>query len=326
MDSPASLAHKLWDEIFKSIVRHMPEQLLPLFKHVFQKEYPSSTCIELLSTEYSSPKKSSPKELSSIFADIALRIAQKDIYHIECQMEKDDAISIRMVEYDTHIAILYGSDNGYKNDSRVLHYPHSLILYLGNNQTVPNQSSCRIHLPNGTETLYSVPIMKVQDYSLQDIHNHHLSILLPFVLLRFRPRLKAKRKRLTKNELTAFVNKIILILNDELQEKYITQRQYKDYINYILMAAGQIFAHHPEFYKEVSNMLIPTVFSYSEVEDKITAKVTREITARFQNLLQSEQEKWSLEVHQKNSEIAILRAALEANGINVDKLLEKNVK
>lgn len=96
MDSPASLAHKLWDEIFKSIVRHMPEQLLPLFKHVFQKEYPSNTCIELLSTEYSALQKSSPKELSSIFADIALRIAQKDIYHIECQMEKDDAISIRI--------------------------------------------------------------------------------------------------------------------------------------------------------------------------------------------------------------------------------------
>lgn len=155
-DSPAALAHKLWDEILKSIIRRMPEQLLPLFSHVFHKDYPKTAHIELLSTEYPVPQKTAPKELSSVFADIALRVAHTDVYHMECQMEKQDVISIRMVEYDTHIAILYGS-----------------------------------------ETLYSIPIVNVQDYALQDIQNHHLSIFLPFVLLRFRPRLKAKKKVLT---------------------------------------------------------------------------------------------------------------------------------
>lgn len=67
-------------------------------------------------------------------------------------------------------------------------------------------------------------------------------------------------------------------------------------------------------------MFIPTVFSYSEVEDKITAKVTTEVTNKFQNLLQSEREKWALEIQQKESEIAAmdseitkLRAVLESN-------------
>ena len=323
-DSPAVLAHKLWDEIFKSIIRRMPEQLLPLISHVFHRDYPKTAHIELLSTEYPVPKKTAPKELTSVFADIALRIAHTDVYHMECQMEKQDAISIRMVEYDTHIAILYGSENNRKDEAHTLHYPYSIIIYLESNDTIPKHSLCRMHFPNGTETLYSIPVVKVQDYTLQDIQNHHLSIFLPFVLLRFRPRLKAKRNKLTKNELTMFVNEIILILNNELQEKYITQRQYKDYMNYIRMAADQIFIHHPKFHKEVLNMLIPTVFSYSEVEEQIEARTTARVTAKFKSILQEEKEKWTLEIQQKESEIAALRTALEANGIDVDELLAQN--
>ena len=70
------LAHKLWDEIFKSIIRHMPEQLFPLFKLIFKKEYPRGTPVELLSTEYPVPGKTGSGQISSIFADIVLRICQ----------------------------------------------------------------------------------------------------------------------------------------------------------------------------------------------------------------------------------------------------------
>ena len=44
---------RLWDEILKAIVDAMPEQLFPLFKEVFGKEYPKGTPIILLATESS---------------------------------------------------------------------------------------------------------------------------------------------------------------------------------------------------------------------------------------------------------------------------------
>ncbi len=84
--------------------------------------------------------------------------------------------------------------------------------------------------------------------------------------------------------MTIFVNKIITILNDELSKNNITQRQYKDYINYLRDAASQIFIHHPKLRKEVTDMLTEIVPSYSALEDQltewITAKVTREVTAK----------------------------------------------
>ena len=141
-----------------------------------------------------------------------------------------------------------------------------------------------------------------------------------------------------------FVNEIIIILKDELSDNHITQRQYKDYINYLRDAANQILIHHTELQKEVMNMLTELVPSYSELEDQlteqITAKVTREITdevtarvtdemtMEFQKKLQEETALFILNMQKKesqlsaaNSENARLRALLETHGIDITEQL-----
>lgn len=53
--------------------------------------------------------------LSSVFADIAVQIDDRDIYHMECQMNKDRGMVLRMLECDIHIGMVYGaSDMGRK--------------------------------------------------------------------------------------------------------------------------------------------------------------------------------------------------------------------
>lgn len=175
--SPSQLARKLWDGILKSMIQHMPEQFFPLFKHVFEKDYPKGTKIELLSAEYSAPGKSNPGNLSSIFADIVMRVAGTDIYHLEGQMTKDARLSFRMFEYDTHIALLYGI-SGHN-----LHFPASVVLYLDHNRSVPEHSSCQIVLSDNSEIAYTVSVVKIQEYSLQQIRENHLTLFLPFTLL-----------------------------------------------------------------------------------------------------------------------------------------------
>lgn len=210
------LAHKLWDEIFKSIVRHMPEQLFPLFKLVFEKEYPKDAPVELLSTEYPVPGKSDsgqPAQISSIFADIVLRIAGADIYHLECQMEKEDCISVRMYEYDVNISLLYG---------------------------------------------------RKEDEKAQG--------------LRFRPRLRTKKKKVTRKELTMFVKEVIIILKYELSEGNITQWQYNDYIHYVWMAMEQVFVHYPKLYREVMNMTLTDFYMEIDVDRLLSKRLRKRIT------------------------------------------------
>lgn len=73
---------KLWDEILKAIVDVMPEQLFPLFKEVYGKDYPKGTPITILSTEYSTYQESPDAPPGSRLTDITLLVGGTDCYHI----------------------------------------------------------------------------------------------------------------------------------------------------------------------------------------------------------------------------------------------------
>ena len=90
----------LWDEILKAIVDSMPEQLFPLFKEVFGKEYPPDASIMLLATEQSTFLEDPGAPPGSRFSDIALLVNGTDYYHLECQMHNDGNMAIRMVVYE----------------------------------------------------------------------------------------------------------------------------------------------------------------------------------------------------------------------------------
>ena len=99
--------------------------------------------IRLIATEYVVRRihKESGSTLNSIFADIAVQIGDRDIYHMECQMNKDEGMVLRMLEYDIHIGLVYGTGNIEKALSTEIRHelvmPRSVILYL--NGTKPMQ-------------------------------------------------------------------------------------------------------------------------------------------------------------------------------------------
>ena len=108
VNNPSDLGDKLWDEITKTIADHMPNQLFPLFKEAFGKEYPKGTSIQLLQTEYPVPDREAGQKLTSIYSDITLLVNGSDLYHLECQMDNDKYMVIRMIEYDFHLALRHG--------------------------------------------------------------------------------------------------------------------------------------------------------------------------------------------------------------------------
>ena len=52
---------------------------------------------------------------------------------------------------------------------------------------------------------------------------------------------------MTKNELTAFVDKVMIILKDEVEQGYLTEQEYDDYVNLFRRAAENIFEKHADF-------------------------------------------------------------------------------
>lgn len=237
-------------------------------------EYPKNTPIVLLSTEFSTYLENPQNDPSSKFTDISLLVNGTDYYHLECQMENDSNMTIRMVSYDMHFAMQHCRSKDEETNEMILHFPKSVVIYPDNNKNIPDKLICRIYFPDNSEHIYKIPTVRIQSYSLAEIREKHLILFLPYALLRLRPRLTSVKNPLTKEELTEFVNDIIFILDEAFCNGYITELQYNDYVNLFRFAADQIFRNYPILKKEVTHMtdsiiVLPSmIFKKQEAEIK----------------------------------------------------------
>lgn len=249
------LTENIWDEITKAIVEKMPHQLLPLIEEVFHKQYPFGVTVKLLSTEYITPNMNKEKRthLNHILSDITVLVNDKDIYHLECEMTNNKEMVVRMMEYDFHIALVHSK---YYDSSNIptIEFPRSVVMYPGTNSKIPDKLTCNIRFSDGTHHIYEIPTVKVQKYSLEDIRSKHLTIFVPFKLISFRKRLNSKTNPIQENELTEYVNKIILILEDEVRLGNLSPSQFRDYVKLIDYSAKRVFHKHRKHQEEVFNV------------------------------------------------------------------------
>lgn len=299
VNNPSDLGDKLWDEIAKTIADHMPNQLFPLFKEAFGKEYPKGTSIQFLQTEYPIPDKETGQRLTSVYSDITLLVNGSDLYHLECQMDNDKYMVVRMIEYDFHLALRHGVQMEAPNVF-TLFFPHSTILYPDTNSNIPDYLICRVIFPDGSIHQYQVPAMKIQSYSLDDIRKKHLTMFLPFKLLSFRPRLKSVTNPIRKNELTEYINELIVILREEENLGNITNSERKDYLSMINLAAERVFHEQKHLKEEV-------------------LKVTKSVL-----VLPSDLQRLEKELADKNAELADKDNALSEQYFEIETLRKQN--
>ncbi len=299
----------LWDEILKAIVDVMPEQLFPLFKEVYGKDYPKGTPITLLATESSTYLEDPDAPPSSRLSDIALLVNGTDYYHLECQMLNEQEMVIRMIAYDLHFSIKYTAQKDEKTGGFVMRFPRSAVIYPAKNKCIPEFLKCRIIFQDNSEHIYQIPTVRIQSYSLREIQEKHLTLFVPYLLLKFRPRLNPRRKSfLTKKELTDYISEVILMLKEEQNHGYLTDRECNDYINLFRRASERIFVKHPGFRKEVDRMTKPLI----ELPSVIQKRLEDENKALLADLA----DKNAL-LADKNAELARMRKLLEQHHIPV---------
>ncbi|MCH5271275.1 MAG: hypothetical protein J1E83_11060 [Lachnospiraceae bacterium] len=275
MPDPAALdGNKLWDEILKAIVSAMPTQLFPLFKEVYGREYPKDTSIVVLGLETSSFEEDSKKPPSSTLMDIALLVAGTDYYHLECQMKNDNEMVIRMFAYDVRFAITHSKTMDKNTGEITLYFPHSVVIYPEKNDAIPDHLKCRVVFQDNSEHIYKIPTVKIQTYSLKEIKEKHLTLFIPYIILRLRPRIRSDCKHpLTEKELTEFVEKVILILKEESLNGYLTEREYRNYVRLFHFAVDRVLAKHSRLREEVSRMTEPLIKLPSVIEDELHTKI-----------------------------------------------------
>lgn len=174
---------KIYDDIFRTLCEKNTHLLIFLINEIFKSGYRPDEKIELLSGEhhYGMESNVNTDGMNEIITDSLIKIRDK-LYHIECQSNPDGCIIIRMIEYDFHIALenAVNIDGTYK-----IEFPYSAVLYLRHNKNTAGNVTMEIKFPDGQTISYAVPVVKVQDYTDDEIISKHLYFLVPYYIMRY---------------------------------------------------------------------------------------------------------------------------------------------
>ena len=233
----------IFDDVFRTMQEKMPEQTIPLINDVFGTQYP-------LDTEIIQGRNEHHTENGEVTTDSYLAIGRKR-YHIECQSTEDQTMVLRMIEYDFAI----GLENAMKVDGTYrIQLPHPCILYLRGEKQV-KYLSLELVLFDGQIIKYQVPVIRMEWYSLNEIIEKNLVILLPFYMMRYekmKDRIEkdtAQRERIFQEyrSIEQYLEKIFL--------KKGMEKEFRDMTELISRISDYIFSKQQEVRKGLGEIM-----------------------------------------------------------------------
>ncbi len=196
--------YQIYDKAFKRILTLSEKTVINLINGLFDTDYPTDSKITYNWTEHED------KDLKRTLADSILTINGRDSYHIEAQMTEDEEIVFRFIEY--------GFGHAYKKRTFIsggerMIFPRPCILYLdeGKKDKLPDEYTLIMQFENQGEFEYKVPLVKLQNMSVDELNEKNLIALLPFQLLKLRKKIENLRTEENLEELQNFV------MNDIIQ-------------------------------------------------------------------------------------------------------------
>ncbi len=248
------LYNPVFDGAFKTILRKMPKLVIPMINEVFGTDYSYDEKIINLANEHQ-------EENGKNVSDTVLEI-KKHLYHFEYQSYKDNTMAIRMIEYDFSIAL----DNAaFVDGVYEMKFPKSAVIYIRQTKSTPDTLQVRVTFPDDSIHLYSIPTVKIQSYSKEEIFEKDLLMALPFFILKYENRLKAfeRNHNLSKEGFKEdFLSEYEDILK-RLEKAKITAESevlYNDLINVMKQVADYVLRKHKDLQEGIDSVMASVLF------------------------------------------------------------------
>ena len=136
-----------------------------------------------------------------------------------------------------------------------IEFPQSCVLYVRNHRSLPQYHEAIVRFSDGQQVHYRIPIIHAQHYTVNDMFEKKLLILLPYHILRYEHFLKSNKtnkKRL--NQLLDDYRKINERLTDTC-EKEKKSEFYKDMICLIKEIADHVIPKENEARKGMDDIM-----------------------------------------------------------------------
>ncbi len=169
----------IYDGAFRTILNDCRKLIIPVINEIFDETYTGDEEIRFFPNEHflDQQDEADKERITDTNFTVFGKIPKK--YHVECESSLPDRrITIRLFEYDAQIALDEGEVT---EETLTVTFPNTAVLYLRTYQKTPDKTKYVIVTPGGT-VRYDIPIMKVQKYSLDDIFDKRLLMLIPFYI------------------------------------------------------------------------------------------------------------------------------------------------
>ena len=210
-----------------------------------------------------------------------VRIGKKDVYHFECQITPKGNMVIRMYEYDTQIALVHGVGIHKEDKKTFVEMPNSIILYLIHTKNTPDFEKMQILLPDGNIWNYQVPVLKVQNYSLEMIREKKLYFLIPLTTIRYYSAKTKKKVELEECPFEQFLMGNIVMVQDAVRDGYLSDKTGRDILDLLNRGCQYLFAEDTDTLEVVKRIMEPVFKLGREIfEEEATERITQEVTER----------------------------------------------
>ena len=210
-----------YDDVFRTLLNDCSPLIIPVINEVFGEHYSGQEKIIFSPNEHFMNQQGGNEE--ERVTDTSFKIEGKETkkYHLECQSSTDNSMLIRFFEYDTQIALDEGTING---NILTVTLPHSAVLFLRHHASTPDTLKIKMVTPGGTVE-YNIQVMKSQQYTLDEIFEKGLLLLIPFYIFSHETRFDEYEKDKTKlktlqEEYEQIKNKLEELLNQGAISEY----------------------------------------------------------------------------------------------------------
>jgi hypothetical protein len=225
---------------------------------LFGTDYPPESTVEYPNTEQVGRK------LKRIMSDTMIIIGGIHVYHVEAQIGDDENIAVRVFEYGYAEGL---RTHAVTDDLVTLKFPAARIIYWETTNKTPNEVTLRLEFPDGNYYDYKVKTFKPLNYTIAELKERKMAILLPFYVLKLRKRVvRAKspeERRGLAVELKALIDDLVETAEKSRQEGVLDPVDYRFVIEYLDRLISELYSPYTEL-EEADVMLKKQILTYSE--------------------------------------------------------------
>ena len=244
-----------YDDAFRTLESLCDDIVIPFVNHMFGENYSQRAVITRLRNEHFVEGRGGKGEKR--ITDSSFVITENNVgkrYHLECESKKyDGSILVRIFEYDARIA-LENADT--ETDKIIVKFPNTGVLMLRSTNRTPDKALIEIKLPNEKQMSYEVPVLKVSDYTIDEIFEKKLYMLIPFYIFVYEKDLESINEDEQKQtELLEVYSKITEKLGTENDRGNLSIKSIRAIINTIRSVSYKLTMNWDNVRKKVGDYM-----------------------------------------------------------------------